>query len=449
MTLPDKQSAFPCSQVPDAIPAARVLGIYPQVQEGLFMQRVRVPGGVLAGPQWQALAAIIRRFMPATPLHLTTRQDIEMHDLRGDQIPQVQQALAQAGLTSLGSGGNALRNVTVCPCSGTSEPDLLPLAGLIQQTLQSREEFFALPRKFKISLSACGEGCGQPWINDLGFVAREQDGRIGFAVTIAGSLGPRPVTAMLLTNWLDARDAVPLALAVLQVFAAHGDRQNRLQARLRHVRQRLGDEAFASLIWRELDQVRPQQAWPDVVLRATTNRLAGRATLTFPNGDVSADMADSIGRLAEDSSLKVKIANHHRVIVFGPDAATVATAVARQQSLATAAVSQPAIVACPGRRWCGRALTDTNGLANLLRDALCERISSDRTICISGCPNGCAHSTVADIGIIGLVDSAGGQKREVYNLYLYGGMGRNARLAELSAQRLSTHEVLARILNEL
>ncbi|MFA6132968.1 MAG: nitrite/sulfite reductase [Phycisphaerae bacterium] len=448
MTSSDIKSTFPCCQVPDAIPVARVLGIYPQVQEGLFMQRVRVPGGVLAGPQWRALAEAIRRFTPATPLHLTTRQEFELHDLRSEQIPQVQEALAEAGLTSLGSGGNALRNVTVCPCSGTSGPDLLPLAGLIQEVLQSREEFFTLPRKFKVSLSACGEGCGQPWINDLGFAARQQEGRLGFAVTVAGSLGPRPATAMLLADWLDARDVVPLALAALQVFAAHGDRQNRSQARLRHVRQRLGDEAFAALIWRELDQVRQQQAWPEVILHPAENRLAGRATLTFHNGDVSAGLADSIGRLADDPSLKVRIANHQHVIVFGPDAATVTAAVAGQKSLATAALPQPAIVACPGKRWCGRALTDTNAQADRLRADLAGKLPADKTICISGCPNGCAHSRVADIGLVGLVDSVGGQRRDVYDLYVRGGMGRDARLAEPAGQRLSPQEVLTRILAE-
>ena len=244
MTDFDIRSIFPSDNLPLETKHARLLGLYPQVQDGLWMHRVKVPGGSLTGGQWRALAAIAREFTPRTPLHLTTRQDIEFHDLVESQIGLVQRRLGAAGLTSLGSGGDGLRNVTVCPCApGAAGPDLLDLARKIQSALEAMDGTFTLPRKFKIALS-CSHSCGQPWINDLGLVAKNVGGLWGFQAVIAGSLGPIPATGVTFADFVPAGDCVALAAAALKVFAAHGDRANRNKARLRHVRQRMGDQAF-------------------------------------------------------------------------------------------------------------------------------------------------------------------------------------------------------------
>ncbi|MFQ6049240.1 MAG: hypothetical protein ACE5K7_07745 [Phycisphaerae bacterium] len=92
---------FPCRTVPEELKTARLIGLYPQRQQGLWMQRVKVLGGLLSGGQWRALGEIVRQFTPQTPLHLTTRQDVELHDLTAGQIPAVQQRLAEAGLSGL------------------------------------------------------------------------------------------------------------------------------------------------------------------------------------------------------------------------------------------------------------------------------------------------------------------------------------------------------------
>jgi len=149
--------AFPCQSFPTETRQARLLGIYPQRQQGQWMQRVRIPGGILSAGQWRVLAQIARQFTPATPLHLTTRQDMELHDLSAEEVPIAQQLLAKAGLTSLGSGGDTLRNIIVVPCSAgrTNEvPNLLPLAGAIEQALAVCEGIFALPRNSRFPLDA-------------------------------------------------------------------------------------------------------------------------------------------------------------------------------------------------------------------------------------------------------------------------------------------------------
>lgn len=445
--MTDSNVLFPCRTIPTDPHSTKLLGLYAQRQEGLWMQRVRIPGGVLTADQWLTLAQITRRFTPHTPLHLTTRQDIELHDLPADTIPAVQQELAGIGLTTLGSGGDTLRNLTVCPCSGLAAGtvDLLPLAYEIQDLLQTVEGIHSLPRKFKISLSACAEGCAQPYINDLGLVARQHGQAWGFEVVAGGSLGARPATGIRVFDWLPGEDIGPLVLAAVRVFAVYGDREHRSRARLRHVRERIGNGPFVSLLQQALDQARRDRPWPAPTLPAADGRFAERATLTFANGDVTPEAADALAVLARRDDLRVRISNPHRVVVFGLDGASLSQALAASDALADARQAQPAVVACPGGRWCSKGLADTNALADRIRVELGHCLPTGTTICISGCPNGCVHSAVAPIGLLGTVASRDGVRTQAYTLLVGGNMGRTEDMAQPMALSLSANEVIRAI----
>jgi sulfite reductase (ferredoxin) len=445
MTEADIRTIFPSNGIPADTKQARLLGMYPQIQDALWMHRIRVPGGILDGGQWRALAAIAREFTPGTPLHLTTRQDIELHDLRGSQIGPLQQRLAGAGLTSLASGGDGLRNITICPCAGAVDgrPDLLGLAQTLQGALEAQEGAFALPRKFKISLS-CGDSCGQPWINDLGLVAKAVDGQWGFGVVIAGSLGPNPATGIAFADFVPAADVVPLAVATMGVFAAHGDRQNRNKARLRHVRQRLGDQAFVELVQKEFELAKSRRNWPAVQLM-TPLALNARTTLTFANGDLEPAQAQALGELAAREDVRVRIENFHRVIVFGQTRESLDAYIGAAPALTQAAATQPNVVACPGTRWCKHGLADTNALANRIRRDLAGRLPPQTLVGVSGCPNGCAHSRVADIGLTGAVTTRDGERVEVWNLFAGGGKGHGPTLAGQQGAKLTADKVLQKL----
>ncbi|MDD4889795.1 MAG: nitrite/sulfite reductase [Phycisphaerae bacterium] len=441
MTNPLPHPNFPCDALPSEARLARLLGVYPQREEGLHLQRVRIPGGRLTGAQWRAIAAIAREFAPATPLHLTTRQDIEIHDLAADQFPAVQRRLADAGLSGLGGCGDTLRNVTVCACSGLrGKPDLMPLALRIQQELQSQDWVFDLPRKFKTSLSACKSACAQPWINDLGLIATERDGQPGFEVIAAGSLGPKPATGVRCFDFIPATDAIPLAIAALRVFHAHGDRKSRGTARLRHVRQRLGDGPFVAMLREEFDRARAEKPAAAPVPVGNADPMV-RQILTFPNGDVSPAAADALGQLAD--TLPVRILADHRVVVFAADAATIASTLA--PVLADAARPQPTVVACPGTKWCHRGLADTRSLANRIRAELASQFTAGPTVRISGCPNGCAQSGVARIGLVGRATGPVADRRQVFDLSTGGDDGRGPALATPAESALSPDAVLARL----
>jgi sulfite reductase (ferredoxin) len=442
--------AFPSVAIPHDASAARLLGLYPQVREGLWLQRVRILGGILTARQWRSLTDIAHRFTPATPLHLTTRQDVEIHDLSEDLVPAVQQHMILAGLTGLGACGDTLRNVTVCPCSGLvrAAPDLEPLAWQIQKLLEAQDGIYALPRKVKISLSACADGCAQPFINDAGLVAAQRNGIWGFRVIMAGSLGTRPATGIEVFDWLAAGEVLPLVLAAIRVFAEHGDRVNRHKARLRHVRERLGNEAFLTLLMGAFAKAKQDRSWPAVQVVEGNKAYDAKVALHFVNGDVSADAAASLAELAEQPDTCVRISNHHQVIVFGTDAARLAEQIAGKPALRAAARPGPRIVACPGKRWCKRGITHTNALACLLREQLGDALPASAAICISGCPNGCAQSGVADFGLVGGLTTVDGVRHEAYSLLTGGSMGRDANLAKPIAQRLRIEQVVERIVNE-
>jgi len=438
---------FPCDALPDDPAASRLLGLYPQRQDGRWMQRVKALGGVLTAAQWRALGAAAAELTGGTALHLTTRQEIELHDLSADQVPDVQRRIAAAGLPGLGACGDTLRNVTVCPHSGvrSGAADLLPLAWAVRRTLEALDGIYTLPRKFKISLAACADACAGPWNNDLGFVARRRDGAWGFEVMIAGSLGARPGTGIRLFDHLPAADVLPLVVAAVRLFAQLGDRTNRRRARLRHVRERLGDEAFAQRMTAALEEARLERDWPPVDLPEVADGHDAQALLTFPNGDVTPAAADALAALADCDDLRVRIGLHHRVHVFGRDDKALRRAIGSQLELTGAARPQPTIVACPGTRWCSRALVDTNTLADRIRRELGGVLNPAAVVCISGCPNGCAHSAAAPIGLIGGLKKVDGRSAEAFDLYLGGDLGRSAELAALAARKLTVDEVLAHL----
>ncbi len=219
----------------------RILGVYPQRQQGLFMQRVKIFGGRISSNQWRKVVDIVRLYSARSTFHITTRQDIELHDIQPANLMTVQDMLAQAGLSTYGACGDTIRNITVCPgCNSDFDAQrVFVLARFVSDYLSAGS--FHLPRKFKISFSGCLSACAKPWFSDLGFVLQKN---ALFTVIGAGSLGPKPATGISLYNDLDAVNILPLCIAALKFFEEAGDRQDRSKARFRHVRQKLGDTPF-------------------------------------------------------------------------------------------------------------------------------------------------------------------------------------------------------------
>ena len=313
---------FPCKILPSDGKECRLLGLYPQRQEGLWMQRIKILGGILTHEQWSALAELCRRYTPSAPLLLTTRQDIEFHNIPAEVIPLLQADLAHHGLSGIGACGDTLRNITVCPGSGLCDkaPDLIPLAFTLRNALERYQGIYSLPRKFKISLSACSKACAQPWINDLGFVFSLDNGCATVKLIGAGSLGPRPNTGICIEENCRPEDILPVTLAAVRLFDKHGDRTNRGKARLRHVRERAGDSQFIAMLHEELHNTKKESlfALPEVTLSSL--RLHHVVDLNLLYGGLTPDQADAIAFLMRSENIVVRPQTHHRISLFAQDA---------------------------------------------------------------------------------------------------------------------------------
>jgi len=411
--------------------AARLLGLYPQRQEGRWMQRVKIPGGILMHEQWRALADLCRRYTPSAPLLLTTRQDIEFHNLNTETIPLLQAELAHAGLTTVGACGDTLRNITLCPGSGLCRdaPDLIPAARALGSLLESFSGIYSLPRKFKISLSACARACAQPWINDLGFVIFSEKGSLHVTAIGAGSLGPRPATGMLLYENLPAQDICALSLAAIRVFDTHGNRENRGKARLRHVREHLGNAQFHALLDSELRAVKNKIRPPSVSVICPELNLTHALDLNPVCGMITPEHAEAIADLARSKDVVVRPQNHHRLSLFARDAAAARAAIEKNPSLKRLAHG-PDIVSCPGTTYCSSALVNTHAVEKALREQVQVPAAGHHAIRISGCPNGCAQSAVAGIGLTGKIrKDSGGSRVQGFSVVTSGGMGKTPVLA--------------------
>lgn len=410
---------YPCAAIPAEAPQARLLGLYPQRQEGLLMQRLKITGGRLTLAQWRRTAEAALRLTPGGALHLTTRQDLELHGLKPEDVPALQRELAGAGIDTVGACGDTVRAVTVDPASGLEggSYDVGPLAVAIHAHLQGLPGSFALPRKFKVSVSGSADAGARPFINDVGLVARE-DGAL--RVIVAGSLGARPNPGIVAYERIEFREALALVTAAERLFAAEGDRTNRSRARLRHVRERLGDVEFLA----RLDVLfREEKAVAHAVVAAPRRRPAPSRVLlrlAIPNGDLDPRDTLALVEAAQARRGVLRIGLEHDLYVYG-------LTVEELPETLRAMVGGAPVIACPGAHHCSRGITETWGAAEQLRAAI--PAGEGLLVAVSGCPNGCSHPAVADLGWVGRLKTVDGVQRPHYRLLAGGGRGQSPELA--------------------
>ncbi|MFO7958934.1 MAG: nitrite/sulfite reductase [Candidatus Brocadiia bacterium] len=418
--MPERKIDFPVDSVPADPSAARLVGLYPQKQEGFYMQRVQVPGGRIGTAQWRGLAEIARDLTPGYPLHVTTRQDVELHGVGGPDVPRVQQRLREAGLTGVSACGDSLRNVTSCPGAGLlpGTVDTAPIGATLKREAEKLPWIRSMPRKFKISISGCADACAMPWINDLGLVP--DDGGT-FRAIVAGSLGARPGTGVCLYEGLRPEELVPLLVGALRLFNEHGDRNNRRRARLRHVRERWGDDRFAAELDATFLQEKRRGDHPGPPVEVFDGDRPETARLQLTRGDISPGQALQLASVLEDSGGTLRLGLEHDLQVFADERPSLPP---RLERLAEAA----RVVACPGTTWCPRGIADSRRAEERIREALPGGCLL--SIGISGCPNNCAHAAVADIGLIGRGIAAEGGTEEGFRLFVGGGGRRSPALGE-------------------
>ena len=227
-------------------------GVYGQRQHGVQMIRIKIPYGKVTSKQLNRIAKVADEYSTGK-LHITTRQDIQIHYVSLDRTPELWSELEKDSVTLREACGNTVRNVTASADAGISpyEPfDVTPYADAVFKFF-SEILYEEMGRKFKISFSSNDNDSALSYIHDLGFIPKIIDGKKGFKVLLAGGLGSQPREADVLYDFLDVNQLIPVIESVLRVFNHYGERTKRLKARMKFLVKSIGLEAFKNLIAQE------------------------------------------------------------------------------------------------------------------------------------------------------------------------------------------------------
>src|SRR6266850_8446046 len=238
-------------------------GTYAQRQEGVQMQRIKIPGGVLTADQLVRLADAADRFGSGF-FHFTTREDAQVYYVKLEEVPVLLRFLAEAGITTREACGNTVRNITACYRAGTSATEAFnvsPYADALFRYLVRNKYNQNLGRKFKITFEGCTEDHSGLRIHDIGLwaVTKTRNGKLrrGFRVYLGGGLGAAPHLAHLYTDFLPADELFNLAAAALRLFDRYGERKARMKARMKFLVESLGWETFHEALDDERRRVGP------------------------------------------------------------------------------------------------------------------------------------------------------------------------------------------------
>ena len=425
-----------------------VRGVYGQRQLGVQMVRIKLPYGKMTLAQWKRIADVSDEFSTGN-LHLTTRQDIQIHFVSLDRTPELWSLLEQDNITLREACGNTVRNVTASDIAGidVDEPfDVTPYAHAIFEYFLRKPVCQEMGRKFKIAVSSSEKDTALIFMHDLGIIPRikEINGDIkrGFKVVVGGGLGAQPHLAITTHEFLQEELLLPYIEAVLRVFDRYGERNSRHKARIKFLIQQIGIDAFNELVACEQKALTDQSVvidskrfdkivFPNGILpdekteiknplnfeiwkktNVKNQKQAGYHVVyvRVPNGNISSSVSR---RLIE--KLKPVIADDTRVTInqnlqfrfIKPEHLLYVYSVLEAENLAAPGYGSAAdIVSCPGTDTCNLGISNSTELSTvlvqLIEDEFPEFLMNDEVaIRISGCMNSCGQHGIGAIGFHG------------------------------------------------
>ncbi len=466
-------------------------GIYGQRQGGHNqMVRVKIPYGSLRPEQLEMMGHLADEHSRGWG-HITTRQNVQFHFVQLEQVPDVMRKLGSVGLTTREACGDTVRTVQGCHLAGACPFEVLdisPWAEAATQHFLRHPLAQRLPRKFKINFSGCDTDCGQAMFNDAGVIGVRRtldDGTVedGFRVFVAGGLGANPHPALALEAFTPREELMATLEAILRVFSNHGNRDNKIRARMKWLVDTMGWEELQERILKERRLLPASSSWPggipqhvldvgdapagrsptveatpmgqgtQVALRSgayqaweSANVVRGEAKGTVSAyawsrlGDVTSDQWRALAAIQRELGADVRVTNRQNLVF---------RALAEDQlprlfeALTEIGMAQPGaelvrdVVACPGADTCNLAVTQSRGLASAIGEVLEEEglaTVGGLRINISGCTNSCGQHHTADIGFYGAERRAHGQAAPGYQMLLGGYVGQEK--AEFGARAL-------------
>lgn len=417
-------------------------GVYGQRQQGVHMVRIKLPGGLVAPAQLDAVADCVQTWSGHPVAHITTRTSFQLHHVPLADTPAVLERLAQAGLTTREACGNTVRNMSACPLAGVCPREHTD----VNVHLQAAVVHFLrnplnqqLPRKFKISFSGCEADCAQGMLHDLGVVATFRDGQPGFRVVAAGGLGHKPREALVVEEFIPEKDLLLTMEALVSLHNKYSDRVKRAKARIKFLVERFGPEGFLEKYREELAHVRaalggaahPHGSWvqggsgevpgPGAPRAVFPQKQAGLVAfpVALPLGDLTVPQLRGIAALMRAQGLARASTTQDQNLVLLDVPATAVTAL--RAGLGALGLGEPVpgddVVACPGTSTCRLGITSSTLAGPRLRGR-----AEGLRLRVSGCHNGCAQPETGDIGIYGEGRRLHGKLVPHYQMF-FGGNG--------------------------
>jgi sulfite reductase (ferredoxin) len=431
-----------------------------------FMVRIRIPNGILRSDQVRTLADLSEHHARGVA-DITVRQNLQLHWITIESVPEIIEKLHQAGLTTTGACGDVARNVTGCPVAGLAHDehfDASPWALAVDRALGGNRDFYNLPRKFKMTVTSCRTWCSYPEINDVAFSAtrrvRGSNVEHGFSVRIGGGLSTEPHLALKLNAFIRQDQVVDVARGVAEIFRSRDVlRISRENARLKYLFLKFDwtAESFLAELQRvigfTLDPAEHEEIPFDTHRDHTGIHRQKQAGLVFVGASVlrgritpqqlrrAAELADRYG----DGSLRFTAQQNILLANLREEHAETVVAELTAAGLPVeASAFARGTIACTGSEFCKLALTETKGFARWLSAELDDRLPGfDQQIKlhITGCPNSCGQHWIADIGIEGKKIKQNGKLVDAYYFCVGGSLGQFASIARPVGYRCAATDV--------
>ncbi len=442
-------------------------GIYGQRQEGVQMIRIKLPFGRLNSEQLLRIADVSDKYSTGR-LHITTRQDIQIHYVSLDRTPELWAELEKSDITLREACGNAVRNITASETAGIDpeEPfDVSPYADAVFKFFLRNPICQELGRKFKISFSSSEQDSALSFIHDLGFIAKKKiiAGKEirGFKVMIGGGLGAQPRQADALFDFLETDKIIPFIESTLRVFDRYGERNRRAKARLKHLILNIGLDKFLEYVAEEHQALSAQTFAIKIPVHDINNhteslqvpRVNIKDAFAYRNwkqsnvfnqkqeglfaigikvrlGDFYTDKARKLAGLIKDYAQdELRLTISQGILIRGIKEELLPFFYTRLSELGFSDVGYGSaldVTSCPGTDTCNLGIASSTGLARVLENTLREEFpmyvhNKDISIKISGCMNACGQHSIAQIGFYGMSIKKGALVIPAFQVLLGGG----------------------------
>jgi sulfite reductase beta subunit-like hemoprotein len=431
---------------------------------GTFMLRIKLPAGRITPAQLRTVGELSKRYGKGAG-ELTTRQTIQLHNLTLASLPAVFAELDGVGLTTAGGCGDAVRNVTGCPLAGVTENELFDVTPVIDEVTRffyGNPDYSNLPRKHKISISACADRCNAPEINCIALVGCRRDapggGENGFGVLVGGGLSSVPRLARELGVFVRVDEALPVLRALLDAWQEDlRYRVSRVKARLKFMVDDLGAEGMRAELERRLGYALPDYTLPPHPgthadhLGVAAQHEQGLVSVGIPVhvGLLSGDQMVALAGVAERVGGDLRVTRQQNIVVTDVPADAVDSTFASVEETTGLSLDVNSIrggsIACTGEPHCNFSVTETKTRLDALIQGLERRFGDDVAplrLALDGCPHACAHHWVGDIGFQGsTVRDEAGKRQQAYEVYLRGGLGKDAAIGRALFRRVPTDEL--------